>query len=177
MAVDHRHLNRSPGTIGGQHVAEQIVPAVGVVVGERQIESAVAVEVDPLHTVRGAMLGDDLWHHVAEARPVVVIQEVVLIHRPIDIRRYVQIRLAVVVVVSPAGRCSLVAAGKAHCLGHFAETALTLVVEQEVAPVTRHEEIQTAVVVIIDDARTVAAEILRPAIGVHSELVRNVDEP
>ena len=56
------------------------------------------------------------------------------------------------------------------------EAAVAVVVKQEVPSVSGDEQIQAAVVVVVDHARTVAAEIRGAAAGIHAELLGDVDE-
>ena len=115
------------------------MPARRIVVGEGEVDRAVAVEIDPLHAVRRPVLGDDLHHRVGKARAVVVVQKIVLVDRFVHIRRDVKIRAAVVVVIAPVRRGRFFSAGYAHGFGHFLEAAAALVVKQKVASVPSHE--------------------------------------
>ena len=85
VLVEHLHLDGSAGPIRRQQVPEQIMPAARIVVRQRQIEGAVAVEVHPLHAVGRTVPGDDRGHGVDEAAAFMVVEEVALVHRPIDI--------------------------------------------------------------------------------------------
>ena len=105
-----------------------------------------------------------------------MIEKVALVHRPLDVRRDVEIGPAVVVVVAPGRRRRPVTAGDTLRRRDLREAAAAVVVEQEVAPVAGHEQVETPVVVVIGDARAVAAEVGRTPGGVHAELAGDVDE-
>src|SRR5580765_1236288 len=113
--------------------------AVRVVVGKCEIEIAVAVEVDPLHSMGGAERQPECGADVRKARAFMVKQEVVLLERLVDVRRHVQIRASVIVVVAPARRRRFVAAGKTELRSDLGESSSTVVAIEKVGPVTCNE--------------------------------------
>ena len=78
--------------------------AVGIVVGQRQIEPAILIEVDELHTVRRIVFQDHAGQRLDE-RPGFVDEEGIAIERLAgDEIRDVQVGQAVVVQIAPSGR-------------------------------------------------------------------------
>ena len=151
--------------------------AIRIVVGEGEIQIAVLVEVHPLDAVRGAALGDVLRHHVGEARTFVVEQKVVLIDRFVDVRGDIQIDSSIVVEISPARRRRQRTTGDIHLRGDLGELARPVVAVEEVSAVSRDEQVEIAIVVVVGDARTIAARGLRPPRGIDAQFLRHVDEP
>ncbi len=147
-----------------------------VVVGEREIEVAVSVEIHPLDPVRRAMRQLQRRQDVNQAAAFVVKQEVVFLDRLIDVRRHVEVRAAVVVVVPPPRRRRFVAALHTKLCGDFRECSAAVIPIQEVGAIAGDEQVEIAVTVDVRNARAVAPGGLRPGSAVHAKLARHVHE-
>src|ERR1017187_7764642 len=85
--IDDHNLQRPSRPLRRQHVFVEIMRAAGIIVRDRQVERAVAVEVDPLNPVGRAMFDKLGRERVGEAVTIVVEQVVLFVHGLFDVRK------------------------------------------------------------------------------------------
>ena len=110
----------------------------------RIFDSTVAIEVYPLDTVRRAVAQhlprDDLRKVIAG----VVVHVIVLVQRSHDVRRDVEIRAPIVVVVSPGGRRGVIAAEQVELGRNVAEAAVALIPIEQILSIAGDEQVRAA---------------------------------
>ena len=135
-----------------------------IVVGEREIERAVVVEINPLHAVAGVVIVHERRQHVLEPRAAIagagVVEQVIRIVRDVDEKAGdIQIGTSIVVVVAPGGRGGVLLEQQAGGLRHIGESPPVLVAIERARPIIRDEEVEVAVAIEIGDGRHDAAKL------------------
>jgi hypothetical protein len=73
LMIENHHLQRASRPVGRQHVLVQIVGAAGIIVCDRKVQSAVAVEIGPLNPMGRPVLRELGRKRIAE--PVTVVMK------------------------------------------------------------------------------------------------------
>ena len=152
-------------------------PAGLVVVGDREVQGAVAVEIRPGDAVAGPVLQKVGRKRVDEPPTPRVHEEVVLGGGNSGQEgRDDQVRQAVVVRIAPRRGRGMVVNAQRCRIGHVREGPVAVVAPQDVRPVGGDEEVQIAVIVIVGHRRDHAAVLVSPVRVVHAERGSDVDE-
>ena len=148
-----------------------------VVVGDGQVQVAVAVEVRPGHAVTGPVFQEVRRERVREPPAPFVHEEVVLDGGDAgQVGGHDQVGQTVVVGVGPRGRGRVVVLAQGGRIGHVGEGAVAVVAPQDVRAVRGDEEVQIAVVVVVGHRRGHAAVLLAPVRVIHAERGSDIDE-
>ena len=149
-------------THGGGVAQQRMTAAGGIVVGQREIETAVLVEVDQLHAVRGVVLQDEVRQRFGERRRAVDEQGVAIERLPGDEVADVEIGQAVVVEIAPRRGDAVAREVDAAIARHVGEPLPGLIAIQRAGTVIGDEQIEVAIQVEVGEARADAAVFLRP---------------
>ena len=131
--------------------------AVGVVVGQRQIEPAIAVEVDELVAVRGVTLQDDVGERVGKggnhAGGAAVHEQRITIERLAG-NEVADIKFgsSIVVEITPRRRDPVAAEVNAAGPGHLRERLAGVVAIERARPVAGDKQVEVAIQVEVRDA-------------------------
>ena len=136
--------------------------ALRVVVRQRQIETAVLIEIDELDAVRCVVRENHRRQRLDECVRAINEERVTVTRRAGDEVADVEVRQAVVVEIAPAGSDAVAVLVDAALARHVQEPDAALVSIQGAAAVIRDEKIEVAIAIEVGKARSDTAVLGRP---------------
>ena len=112
FAVEDKDLKRLLSVFLGELIAEEVVHPIGSSAGQRQIEVAILIKINPMGAVVAVIILYDLGSDVYKSAFIIMIKIIFITSSASNCTVYIKVKAAVIIVITPGSGIATVINGE-----------------------------------------------------------------